>query len=172
MKPNTLDIVKHEVGHWLAWKLLGGKVGSIEITDNAYLGPKGAANIFLDWDIKNLDDAIVFTESRIITLWCGIYAQAFDGEKYDADLIKNEFNHGGGARLDWVKASEYILFLKNILTWQTQEEMHYRLDQKAANLVADNFQVISDIATKLSALVVEKNKLYIFNEKQIVGMLG
>ncbi|EHB5944610.1 hypothetical protein JT603_003881 [Escherichia coli] len=166
-RPRLIDIAKHEFGHWLSWKRFGGEVGSIELADYSDLGVKGAATIILDWETKSLSDVIAFTEARIITLLCGVYAQAYDGLSFNTDIVRHEFGPAGGGRLDWIKANEYMCVLKNMSQDATLENAHHRLDQMAANFTADNFSVIANAAVELSKKVQDKDKLYVFERKQI-----
>lgn len=165
------NVIRHEVGHWLSWRLQGGIVGDIEVINYSSADPKGSATIIFDREFCHISDVIKFTRSRIITLWSGVYAQAFDGHEYNASIIKSEFGVGGG-RLDWLKAHEYLLLLKSLLgNKYSLECLHSEVDHETAVLIADNFDKIVKISSSISNLVNEKDKRYIFKENEILSLM-
>ncbi|WP_427167915.1 hypothetical protein [Citrobacter koseri] len=166
------DVVLHEVGHWLSWKLQGGVVGPIEIINYSLSGPKGSTTIIHDWKIHDVNDVITFTKSRIITLWSGVYAQAFDGIAYNVATVRREFNAGGGGRLDWLKAHEYLLLLKNLYGNSISfESLHHQVDQETATLIADNYSVVRKLSDALCLSVEEEDKKYTFQENELLSFI-
>jgi len=164
------SVARHEAGHWLTWRAQGGVVEGIEICQPHFADPRGAAVLILDRTITDLDGVIAFTKARIITLWAGVYAQSFNGVDYDHQAIRYHFFKGGG-RSDYVKAHEYLLFLKNCINGITLEGLHRELDQSAAKMVADNFGDILKIANFITDNVTETGKEYVFSSETLSAAL-
>ncbi|HFK1178386.1 TPA: hypothetical protein ACG041_003645 [Escherichia coli] len=173
LRYSVFDIAKHEAGHWISWKIQGGKVGCIEIIKPLGADPKGAATIELDWNITGLDDVISFTRARIITLWAGVYAQTFNGKNFDEEVMEKEFKPGGGGRLDCLKAQEYTLMLHNLIgRKRTLDDVHNEMDQATANIVAENYHLIMKLAMQISMTVVQEGRLYSFDESDVLSILN
>lgn len=170
-KRKVFEIAKHEAGHWLAWRLLRGRSGNIELIKPSNADPKGSAQIPFEYEISNLIDAQLFVRARIITLWAGVYAQTFDGKQFDTEKLVHEFKSGGG-QLDWLKADEYVSLYANMLgRYEDKADIHSEIDQEAAVLIATNFEKIEKIAKSISFLIKEENKIYSFSERDLLLMM-
>jgi len=111
----TIDVIKHEVGHWVVAKILGFKTGdiTIQITHNGKLfGHEASANIRPEPEISNITDISSYLENRICILFAGVISQAIGktdiSETSAADLLLAD-----GAS-DYAKVTELVFICMGI----------------------------------------------------------
>lgn len=114
-QPTKLEIIQHEVGHWIAAKELGFTAGEIEINvvrSTSGIEAWGYSNVRLFFPALSHEAAHDLIKKRAICLAAGVCAQILEQELSDWEQIQPLFDSNG--RNDFEKIKEYLYILANL----------------------------------------------------------
>jgi len=179
---HKIDVIRHEVGHWVLAKYLGFKTGDIEIEileNNKFHGHNGAAKIFPEPDINNLDTLYKYIDNRICILFAGVISQILEknnsNERTAAILLETD-----GAD-DYKKIQELLFIARGVRfsgSIQESSELDHRnliqkeCWEKSDFLVKENKDLILFISKKIAQEIVLSNKCYLFKEERLNSWLS
>lgn len=177
-----IDVIKHEVGHWVVAKLLGFKTGEIriEIISNcSSMGHFAAATIRPEPDLNSLDSLLRYIENRACILFAGVISQVLDkpdkNETTAATLLDTDGADDKGKVKDLLFIARGIRFSGSIQ--ESTELDHINILQaeywkKANELVINNEETILFISKKIAQIVSSRNKCYVFRDEELNTWFG
>jgi len=134
----------HEAGHLVVSKVLGFKVGDIELTITNINGNHSASAIIeLDEPIKNIEDVVDYCERRVQVLYAGAFAESLTNNEIDNDKALNSWKNGG--KSDFDKLRESIRIIRNIKFPEhtDSDDIQAGIDEIDSELVNKSAQLVS-----------------------------
>ncbi|OHX37813.1 hypothetical protein BJL95_08430 [Methylomonas sp. LWB] len=172
-----MDVIKHEVGHWVIARQLGFKTGKIEIeilSNRSSMGHMATATICPEPDINGLDPLLKYIECRVCILFAGVISQLLDKsnktESTAAALLDTDGADDKGKIKDLLFIARGIRFSGSIHESNEHEQMNALQKaywERANDLVLDNRETILSISEKIAPIVSSRNKRYVLQEDQL-----
>ena len=167
-----IDVIRHEVGHWVLAKCLGFRTGDIAIEilrhGNSY-GHNGAATIFPEPDISNLNALYEYIGNRICVLFAGVISQTL--EKFNindttaANLLEIDGTDDHNKIRELLFIARGIKFSGSIHESSELEQVDLIVKEcweKSDHLVKEHRTSILFISEKIMQQLVSSNKKYIY----------
>jgi hypothetical protein len=174
-----IPIAQHEVGHYIAARVLGFKTGAISLVVFDFTGAhRGGAEIIPCCglrDVRSIDD---YLERRITVLYSGALAESLSKGQVDNNYAINAMRHGGSQN-DYAKARELIQTLRNIRFPDTitEEEVQKNLDvignqlwNKAAGIVLAESAIIEGLGDRLAGDIKYTNELVTLSDEELEAL--
>jgi hypothetical protein len=155
-------IIQHELGHWIAAKVLPGNF-SIELMDDR-TSYEGKSEIGLHTLIAGLGDTQSYLRRRIIVLASGAAAEALQGQKVNRPMAF-QYLMEGGKTSDLPRFRELIQLLRNVEFGIPTTEAECKLQLgglddglsiQAIELVEKEAELMKKVASKLTSRLTEK----------------
>ncbi|MBS0368910.1 MAG: hypothetical protein JSS57_06905 [Proteobacteria bacterium] len=172
-----IDVIKHEVGHWVVAKFLGFRIGDIQIeilSDRRSLWHTATTKIQPEPDINNLDSLLKYIEDRVCILFAGVISQVLDkpntNEETAANLLDTCGADDNGKIKDLLFISRGITYSGSILESNKIDHINAIQSQywkKANELVRKNANTILFISEKIASVVDSRNKRYLFRQEEL-----
>ena len=173
------DVIRHELGHWLAAKKLGFCVGDIGITIHenfSGFGYAGTANILPCHKIDDIEDLKNYLRNRIAILFSGVLSQVMikDEAEISSRLVEKLLASDGAD--DNSKIIELTHILRGVLysdNMSSEMEIQQRSEIMSScwELACSNLEEYKDLIdfllNEIGKCVTQSNKLYKFSRSQI-----
>jgi len=174
LRQNARPVAQHEMGHYVAARVLGFRTGEVSVTVQWPDGHHGAATVTLPQSLSTLDDVRYYLRNRVQILYAGAAAETLPcnctEKKVDSEkAIKIINNPGNGAETDHAKARELIHLLRDmehsdcdvgdeVLVQCQLDNLSQELWNQAVALVELHADTIVGLAGNLSSRVQAPNE--------------
>lgn len=172
-------IGQHEVGHYIAARVLGFKTGPITLTMFDLSGGHHAtAEIILCCSLKGSQEIDSYLERRAIVLYAGALAESLNNGNIDYDYAIEAVKTGGAVR-DADKVRELVQLLRSIRypDTTTEEEVQAELDKlefdiwnKAAEIVMADQEIIVGLGQRIAGDVKATNQKVALSAQELESL--
>lgn len=182
--PHVFQIVqqlaRHEAGHHVAARVLGFKVGDMELTMNDGRGAHDAScDIKLYQPLADEAAIVDYLERRIVVLTAGAMSETLRNGKFDNQAACDSSNTGG-AMNDRAKAREYLQLLRNIQHKTASSDENEILRQmsvidlalwnRAGDLVVAEYEQIEGVGAALADRMLHLGQKAVLTGAEIDAM--
>ena len=111
----AIDVIKHEVGHWIVANRLGFKTGNITIQivqRGQSFWHEASTKIRPEPDVTNITDLLVYLENRICILFSGVISQVLEKKNITSSTAADLLLTDGAS--DYEKILELIFIYRGI----------------------------------------------------------
>lgn len=171
-----VPIAQHEVGHYIAARVLGFRTGPISLTVVDFNRAHHAtAEITLFCGLRDLQSIEDYLERRITVLYAGALAESLSNGQVDNALAIESLTKGG-AKSDFDKARELIQTLRNIRFPDAtiEKEVQANLDaldnqlwNKAVEIVTAESTIIQGLGRRLAGDVKHTNEKVTLSHEEL-----
>lgn len=171
-----LRIAQHEVGHYIAARIMGFKPGAISITIIDLNGAHDASSELTTANaLYDKQSILDFLHRRVVVLYSGVLAEALTKGSIDEKLAHINLTTRGGVR-DYDKVRELLQLARNIEYPEAVEEpelqsgltaISKRLWDQAVCLVEEECKIIEGLGLRLAMGVKYTNQPFILSESEI-----
>jgi hypothetical protein len=178
----AIDVIKHEVGHWIVANRLGFKTGDITIRivqEGHSFGHDASANIRPEPDVTNITGLLEYLENRICILFAGVISQVIEKKNITKSTAADLLSTNGAS--DYQKIIELVFICRGIRfsgkITEENELIHRNAItseywKKADELVQNNKDSIAFISQKIARIVVQPGKTYTIRKAKLASWIS
>lgn len=172
-----MDVIRHEVGHWLMAGYLQFKRGGVRIkilSNSMGFGHEGSAKIYPMHDLTSLASIVTYVKNRISILYAGVAAQMIFGDNGSSARSEKLLDEYGAD--DNSKIEELINIVRGIVEAGSMS-MENEIDHKneirrqcwvtTAEYLQESELILAHISSCIASRVTQANEQYKFEHDQL-----